>query len=94
MLYVKRTKTAGQPVQLTQSLPQLALPAGGMPVTTLFQTALSPKQRLIRPSHHMRRTRGNRLIASGADIALISPAHITHSKLRSPRPTLRARQGS
>jgi len=63
-------------------------------VTTLFQTALSPKQRLIRPSHHMGRTWGNRLIASGADIAFISPAHITHRKLRSPRPALRAWQGS
>ena len=28
---------------LTQSLPQLAVPAGSMPVTALFQTALSAK---------------------------------------------------
>lgn len=53
-------------------------------MTALLQTPLSPKQRLIRPSHHMRRTRSDRLIASGADIAFISPAHITHRKLRSP----------
>ena len=63
-------------------------------MTALLQTPLSPKQRLIRPSHHMGCTRSDRLIASGADIAFISPAHITHRKLRSPRPALRAWQGS
>ena len=43
-------------------------------MTALLQTPLSPKQRLIRPSHHMRRTRSDRLIASGADIAPLPPA--------------------
>lgn len=62
-------------------------------MTTLLQTPLSPKQRLIRPSHHMRRTQSDRLIASGADIAFISPAYMAHRKLRSPRPALRAWQG-